>query len=318
MTLSVAAAALVNLWAGLIIMHGSEALDLLCGWSDAEAMLAAALEAGAPHRTSWLVGTSFVAVCALLGGVAAAYCLVVLVLQCAAAMASALLQTAAGGAALVRAIGFDTAHLYVTSLLIEPSVWVVFPTCACVAAIPGIHPALRRWWHLPAWWVLLNGRAWAVAGTLAVAAAAARSPHSIAPAAAQLWWTLLRCAVGWFRFTSSRVAAVLSLLFMAALGGILVITLESLSSAAADAAKATLVSAAPADATGEVARVLGSCCHYEVLGLDPEHPLDGEALRKAKLRKSLQVHPDKCPGEKHAQLAFERVCAAYDCLSRQL
>ena len=61
--------------------------------------------------------------------------------------------------------------------------------------------------------------------------------------------------------------------------------------------------------------VLSAQDYYEILGIQPEDALDDAILRKAYLRRSVKVHPDKNDGDPRATQAFQRVTQAYNVLS---
>ena len=65
----------------------------------------------------------------------------------------------------------------------------------------------------------------------------------------------------------------------------------------------------------EIETVLGASNHYDVLGISREDVADDAILRKAYLRRSVKVHPDKNDGDPQATKAFQRVTQAYNILS---
>ena len=65
--------------------------------------------------------------------------------------------------------------------------------------------------------------------------------------------------------------------------------------------------------TNIIDEILQASTHYDVLGVD-DMSMDTASLRKAYLRRSVKVHPDKNPDER-AQEAFQRVAQAWQILS---
>ncbi|EPQ54299.1 DnaJ-domain-containing protein [Gloeophyllum trabeum ATCC 11539] len=55
---------------------------------------------------------------------------------------------------------------------------------------------------------------------------------------------------------------------------------------------------------------------YEVLGIPKSKAVDRLALRRAYLLRSKECHPDKFPNNPEATRAFQKVCIAYDVLSK--
>ena len=69
-----------------------------------------------------------------------------------------------------------------------------------------------------------------------------------------------------------------------------------------------------------VAAVLASTNHYEALGLEEKDAadLDDNGVRRAYLKASVKVHPDKHPGVPEATEAFQKLSAVINELLRAL
>ncbi|KDQ53102.1 hypothetical protein JAAARDRAFT_183392 [Jaapia argillacea MUCL 33604] len=70
------------------------------------------------------------------------------------------------------------------------------------------------------------------------------------------------------------------------------------------------------DETQTISYILSQNDLYKILGIPRSKVGDKSALRRAYLSRSRGCHPDKHPSSPHATLAFQKVCLAYDVLSK--
>ena len=230
---------------------------------------------------------------------------------------------------------FGMAKAWLLACTWQPRIWALLPTCATLSGLPPCPYFLRKWWLLPSWWCLLGSARWALGGSLLLFLA-----YDVTGSSGFMYWsllsfTLLRCASGSFAALWARLAVSALALAFFLLGLFFVAASDEFmkQQRAREAAGGgggwgapPLSTVAPAGAVGEVHRILSCATHFAVLEVVPlprrllmsDGDEEGvrvfmEGVKRAKHRKALLVHPDKC-GLPHADAAFRRVQAAYEVL----